>query len=225
VGDRRRTATLSGIDGLLRAFSERVAPYFALTVNATSTLCDFRGSGDGNVATFASDVAARLRIRRTRGAGDVEGANSSERRDSDDAASGGPLAIVGKDGSLPAPTASCDVVLFAYLFHLPAVARHTSKLLREAARVSRGFVLIAEHRAGRSAAEHAFNTRLDAHGTYRSDGEWQELLAAAGLELVASGPMLAPDRTEAYLIARAKPPDDLALPTVDRTVTMKEEHI
>ena len=80
-----------------------------------------------------------------------------------------------------------------------------AKLLREAARISHRYVLIAEHRAGRTAAEHAINTQADAHGTYRSESEWQELLTSAGLQLVASGPMLAPNRPEAYFIARKFP--------------------
>ena len=183
----------SQLGPMLRIFSERVAPYFSLAVHEaarpqiTSTLCHI-GAGDGSLA---SQMASRLRLAK------VHAVDASAMPDA-------PEALVqsfnGKE--LPMLDSSCDVTVFAYTLHRPAAAHLTSQLLREARRVTRGYLMLAEDRAGRTVDENARNSALEPHGTFRSEREWRELLVAAGFEVHASGSMFAPSAPQIYFIAR-----------------------
>ena len=183
----------SQIGPMLRIFSERVAPYFSLAVHEaarpqiTSTLCHV-GAGDGSLA---SQIAGRLRLSR------VHAVDASAMPEAPEA-----LVQSFNGRELPMLNSSCDVTVFAYTLHRPAAAHLTSQLLREARRVTRGYLLLAEDRAGRTVDENERNAALEPHGTFRSEREWREVLAAAGFEVHASGSMFAPSAPQIYFIAR-----------------------
>ena len=90
--------------------------------------------------------------------------------------------------SIPEANASYDVVQLAFVLH--HAARRAPALLREVARVSRQWVLVAEDLdlPGDPIARHR-NWRHDKRGVYRSHDEWLSMFADAGLQAVATGPM------------------------------------
>ena len=106
----------------------------------------------------------------------------------------------GKD--LPMADQSCDVTLFAYHLHTPTAAHVTTRLLSEARRVTRGYLLLAEDRAGRTVAENERNNFLEPHGTFRSEREWEDLLKAARFDVLASGSMFAVTAPQIFFVAR-----------------------
>ena len=53
--------------------------------------------------------------------------------------------------------------------------------------MTRGYLLLAEDRAGRTVAENERNNFLEPHGTFRSEREWEDLLKAARFDVLAKG--------------------------------------
>lgn len=188
-------AVSSLIGPLVRVFAERVAPYFALGAAPPTTLCHV-GAGDGSLA---SQLAARLRLP------NVKAVDASATPD-------GPSALVqpfnGRE--LPMRTGSCDVTLFAYHLHKASAAHLTPRLLAEARRVTRGYLLLAEDRSGRTVRENERNAALEPHGTFRSENEWTGLLHSAGFDTVASGSMFAQTAPQIYFVAKPRAAEDEA---------------
>ena len=89
---------------------------------------------------------------------------------------------------IPEANHSFDVVSFLFVLH--HAAAKTPTLLREAARVTREWVLVAEDvsRPGDAVAERV-NRAHDKHGIFRTHEEWSALFAQAGLEIIAFGPV------------------------------------
>ena len=88
--------------------------------------------------------------------------------------------VVASAESLPFPDASFDVVVNRLAAHhfrsIPAAAG-------EFARVTRGLVVIEDHRYTDEQTETAEKLSDPSHGRSLSEDEWRELLAAAGLDV------------------------------------------
>ena len=183
----------STLGPMLRMFQERVDPYYSLRMHpdahrsGASTLCQV-GANDEH---FAQQLATRLRMYR------VAAFDAAATPEGHDAAI---RPFNGRD--LPLSDLACEVTVFPYMLHKATYGRLTGRLLAEARRVTSGYVLIAEDRAGRTAAENERNAAVDQHGTFRSEREWYELLTGAGFEVIVSGPMFAPTAPQMYMIAR-----------------------
>jgi hypothetical protein len=182
------------IGPMVRIFAERVAPYFTLRThgeaddrNLATTLCHV-GAGDGVLAT---QLSKRLRLPT------VEAVDATA---TPEEATTLVKSFNGKD--LPMADQSCDVTLFAYHLHTPTAAHVTTRLLSEARRVTRGYLLLAEDRAGRTVAENERNNFLEPHGTFRSEREWEDLLKAARFDVLASGSMFAVTAPQIFFVAR-----------------------
>lgn len=181
------------IGPMLRVFTERVDPYFNLRAapadrhHEPATLCHM-GAGDG-----ALSVQLQQRLRMPR----LAAFDATATPDFADA-------IVrpfnGRD--VPMKHAGCDVTVFAYMLHKASHASVTSRLLTEAHRVTSGYLLLAEDRAGRTVAEDERNAGVDPHGTFRSLSEWSELLRVHQFEVLAAGSMFDPSAPQVYMIAR-----------------------
>ena len=85
---------------------------------------------------------------------------------------------------LPQANASADVVVFSYMLH--HAGDHTISLLREAARVSRDYVVVVEDLKGetRRVAWNEFKDEWS--GTFRGEEEWRELFGLLNLSLADS---------------------------------------
>lgn len=173
--------TYEAVHPMVRVLLERVDPYLVMRSNASSTVCHVGAEDDGRLA---QTVAAHLRMPNTV----AMVAEAAEKAAAEPASEGVRIQSFG-GSALPRPDHSCDVVVVSYLFHHPAHAHKTARLLREAARISRGFVLVADNRAGRTVDEVSALSAHDPHGIYRTTAEWESLLHASRLELLASGPM------------------------------------
>jgi hypothetical protein len=181
---------MSGAIGpMVRVFAERVSPYFVLHASPSTTLCHV-GAGDGALAT---QLAARLH------AGRVLAVDATVTPDKPDA-----LVQSFNGRELPMADNECDVTLFAYYLHRSAAAHVTPALLAEARRVTRGYVLVAEDRAGRTLKESERNSAVEPHGTFRSMTELHSLLAAADLDVLSSGSMFAPTAPQIFLVAKPR---------------------
>lgn len=105
---------------------------------------------------------------------------------------------------IPEEDGACDIVLFAYVLH--HAADSTFKLLQEAARVTRpgtGHVLMTEDLADHhDAVRQARNLMHDTHGIFRTDGEWQALLQAMGLQLKDTGRLFGSENPQTYYISQ-----------------------
>lgn len=171
---------------MVRVLLERVDPYLVMRTNATSAVCHIGADDHGKLA---ARLAAHLRMPNTI-------AHKATTRDDAEADS---VAMLGapphvqlmtfKGARVSQPAHSCDVVVIANMLHHAAHAHKTARLLKEAARISRGFVLFADHRAGRTLDEIHALTAHDPHGVYRTMSEWEGLLHGSGLQVLASGPM------------------------------------
>jgi SAM-dependent methyltransferase len=88
--------------------------------------------------------------------------------------------VVASAESLPFPDASFDVVVNRLAAHH---FRSISAAVGEFARVTRGLVVIEDHRYTDEQTEAAEQFRDPSHGRSLSEDEWRELLAGAGLEV------------------------------------------
>ena len=100
------------------------------------------------------------------------------------------------DGSLlPFESKSRDLVVFNYVLHHASVKNYSSpsrrseakqlSLLREAARVTRGYIAVAEDLRAMGKAGRFAQWKHDKNGLYRSDISWRDLFAQLGLRLAA----------------------------------------
>ena len=95
---------------------------------------------------------------------------------------------------LPAKSKSRDLVVFNYVLHHASVKNYSSpfrrseskqqSLLREAARVSRGYIAVAEDMKAMGKSGRFSQWRHDKNGLYRTDASWRDLFARLGLRLV-----------------------------------------
>ncbi|HEX7526829.1 MAG TPA: class I SAM-dependent methyltransferase [Gaiellaceae bacterium] len=88
--------------------------------------------------------------------------------------------VVASAESLPFPDASFDVVVNRLAAHHFA---SIGEAVGEFARVTRGLVVIEDHRYTDEQTEAAEKLRDPSHGRSLSEDEWHELLAGAGLEV------------------------------------------
>ena len=192
--------TINGLGPMLRVLQERVAPYLALRTNATSSVCHV-GATDGSLA---AQLAVRLRIPTALVISNDDPLENDDTDEEEEAAAAAKNAANEEAGSksasysaneaitLPLGSRSCDVVLLSYFLYHSSASHIVSSMLREARRIARdqGFVLLAERRAGQTKEEDERNTEHDPHGIFRPDSEWRGLLSTAGLELLATGPVM-----------------------------------
>lgn len=115
---------------------------------------------------------------------------------------------------------SFDFVLFNWVLH--HAADHTIPLLRDAARIARQYVIVAEDlketgQDCQNAVQH------DIRGTFRGDKEWREVFSLLGLECVASLDVPSRLAADAYEVTRRlyvlKPP----VPSVPSTAPLLAE--
>ena len=95
--------------------------------------------------------------------------------------------------ALPASSKSSDLVVFNYVLHHASVKNSSlplkrseakqQSLLREAARVSRRYVVVAEDLKAMGKAGRFAQWRHDKNGLYRSDDSWRAFFASLGLRL------------------------------------------
>ena len=111
--------------------------------------------------------------------------------------------------TIPRPAASKDTVIFNYVLH--HAADNTISLLKEAVRVSRRYIIVAEDLAGGNRAEAARLVRHEWRGTFRGAAEWKMLFKLLGTELLleaspspgCAGPYIVPRGL--YVLAVKRP--------------------
>jgi len=106
---------------------------------------------------------------------------------------------------IPETNASFDVISFTYVLH--HTRENTLPLLREAARVTREWAVIAEDHLNNQAGDPIAVARHQSHdrtAVFRDEGEWRQLFDAAGFHVIASGPMFDVRSLQNYYILRKK---------------------
>ena len=105
---------------------------------------------------------------------------------------------------IPEQDRSFDVVAFISVLH--HAAKKTQTLLREAARVTREWVVVSEdvHFEPDDPEQVQAEIRHDRDGIFRTDDAWRSVFADAGFTVVASGPMFDIISPQTYYILRLR---------------------